>query len=364
MDKRNTLWFRPELVSAEKVAHGGKNKEGLIDFSVCVNPFPLPGEVVSAFQSADISRYPDSEAFVLANGLSDIHGCSPDEILVCNGISQAIFLIAFVLLDRGRRVLIAGPTYGEYEKNCRLMGADIRRINSRPEDGFSPAMDELIRDIRQITPSVVWICNPNNPTGVLLSSREISDLTAICAEQGSYLVIDEAYMNFVAEGTGFSAAAQENIIVLRSLTKDFAVPGLRLGYVKADPKIIRLLQGAQPEWSLNSPSLAAGAAALQVLDEYRSQWEQLRRETERLTADLANLRFDVFPGKANFLLIRDTERGGINCNRFSSILLKEGLILRDCSSFGLKGYMRIGTSLPQYNRRLVEVLELGELWEE
>ncbi len=372
---------RSELIRASRVPHGGgRENRGMIDFSVCLNPFPLPQAVLRAIREADPRSYPDSNGSVLQEKLAKIHHCSSEEILLANGISQAIFLTAFAFLERGDRVVIAAPSYGEYEKASRLMGGEIRFV-----DCFSPKRREvqtlkygsghcdpltlLSSQIIKEKPKIVWICNPNNPTGDLIDSKGMEQIREACLRAPALLVVDEAYMNFTDPERQYNAEG-ENCITLHSMTKDFSIPGLRLGYLKAPEKLLTIIGAARPEWSLNAPALAAGEAALASLGEYRKQWEDLRQETVALASSLSSIGFQLLPPAANFLMVREREaappESNLSCceeefrppgpgrKGLFSRMKEKGMVLRDCSSFRLPGWYRIGTNLPKYNRKLIE----------
>lgn len=365
---------RKELLQIEQVVHGGRALEReLTDFSVCLNPFPLPDSVQKALGRADSCRYPDSNGRSLQEALARHHQCDPEEILLTNGISQAIFLTAFAYLERGDRVLIAGPTYGEYEKNCRIMGAETETSNAfspgEPGTPGSGITSSLIRHIEEGKPKIFWICNPNNPTGALLPREEMGKLHAACLKAGSLMVTDEAYMNFTDPERRFSAGAESAgntggayCLTLHSMTKDFSIPGLRLGYIKGARELIKPIAAARPEWSLNAFALAAGEAALDALEDFVIQWGELRRETLLLAEELGGLGLQLLPPAANCILFRDPlevertkgkEAAGGN---LGDLLAREGMVLRDCSSFGLPGWYRIGTNRPEANRRLIETI--------
>lgn len=363
--------LRPELVTAEPVFHGGPDIGGFLrrsvdpgsflDFSTCLNPFPPPKQVLEALHAGKIDTYPDSKATLLVDLLSEINNRHREEIICVNGLSQAIFLIAFSLIKKGDPVMVIGPTYGEYEKNSRLMGAKVRTFTLSEKNGFIPVIEDLEQEIQKTAPKVVWLCNPNNPTGVIWDSEDLEKVKHACRKKQSFLIIDEAYMNFT-EHRKRGTVAGENIITMRSMTKDFSIPGLRLGYVMAHKQVVSALRKAQPEWSLNAMALAAGTAALGALHEYGSQWERVRALTLELAEGIRGIGYTLFPPEANYILFRDDIRGGIRIDRFRHILGEARILVRDCTSFGLHGYIRVGTSTPPNNAALVDNLSRSELW--
>jgi histidinol-phosphate aminotransferase len=344
--------IRPELLTSQTVPHGGREAKPF-DFSVCLNPFPLPDPVVTAIAAVPTNRYPDTRGRQLAGELARLHGCDPERLLLTNGVSQAIFLTAFGLLERGRNVLVVGPTYEEYAKNSALMGARIDSFRAKPQEGFTLSIPSLIRTIGELKPALTWICNPNNPTGLLLDRRDIEEIADSCSSCGGLLVVDEAYMNFVDENRRYCAEA-ENIVVLRSMTKDFALPGLRLGYSIAPHRIARALSAARPEWSINAPALAAGLAAIQHREVFETQWRRLRLQRQSLETAAETLGYRIFPGTANFFLLYSGAEG--RARKFREHLAVSDIALRDCTSFDLPGFYRIGISSEENNRQLLGFL--------
>ncbi|WP_020611220.1 pyridoxal phosphate-dependent aminotransferase [Sediminispirochaeta bajacaliforniensis] len=344
--------IRPELLTSQRVVHGGREAKPF-DFSVCLNPYPLPDSVATAIAAAPMERYPDTRGQKLTGELAMLHGCDPERLLLTNGVSQAIFLTAFGLLERGRNVLIIGPTYEEYAKNSALMGARLSIFRAQPQEGFTLSIPSLIRTIGELKPALTWICNPNNPTGLLLDKRDIEELADSCSSYGGLLVVDEAYMNFVDENRRYCAEAK-NVVVLRSMTKDFALPGLRLGYIIAPHRIARALSAACPEWSINAPALAAGLAAIRLREAFETQWQRLRLQRQSLEGAAAALGYGIFPGTANFFLLYSGANA--RARRFREHLAASDIALRDCTSFNLPGFYRIGISSEENNRQLLGFL--------
>lgn len=359
---------RQEILDCRPVHHGGRTGSGgsdLIDFSVSLNPYPIPEAVRTAVCTCDPVNYPDTGASRLRERLEECLHVPSDELLVVNGVSQGIFLTAMCFLDRGDRVIIQGPTYGEYEKNSRLFGAEVHHIRTHPDNGFEPDIDLMIKTVRAVRPRLVWLCNPNNPTGKLLTTEQLTSIAECCSDHQTLLVVDEAYIQFTdtPERHAFRHPAA---IIMRSMTKDFSLAGLRIAYMQADSRIIRLLRRIQPEWSLNAPALAAAEAALDSIDQYIIQWHTVRKETTFLERELRRIGLPVFSSAANFILagFRSSMNGTvISRELFHRRLLQQGVAVRDCSSFGLPDHVRIGTRTEPENRILVSVLQQEGLWE-
>ena len=331
----------------------GFSPEEVLDFSVNVNPFGPPPAVREALARVAIVRYPDTRAGALRERLAAINGVVPEEVLVTNGLSQAIWLLALAYIRPGDLALVLAPTFGEYRVACELIGARVESWWSRAEDGFRPNIEAIASWVRDHRPRLTWLCNPNNPTGLYLTEKEVRPLLEACVEAGGLLVVDEAYINFVESAWASVALLKSgHLVLLRSMTKDYALAGLRLGYLLAPAEVIEVLSKVQPPWSVNAVAQEAGLAALESEGHYRDAWCKLRGLTQALRRSLLELGLEAFPTDANFLLIRVGDGA-----RAREELWAHRILVRDCASFGLPAYIRVGARLEEDNRRLVSCLK-------
>lgn len=341
-----------------RVYHGGRLQgriEGLIDFSVSINPYALPETVLKAIESSDPVSYPDSEAEGLVSAICSHHGYCSSSVRVTNGISQAISLIALCFIDPGDHVLILGPTYGEYASTSTLFGARVTEILPEDEHSFCYDVGSILETIeRQRDTKLVWVCNPNNPTGVLLSREDLSLIAEACRGIGAILVVDDAYRNFTDHPEDLEFTHPQAII-MRSMTKDYSLAGLRLGYMVAEREIIERISCLQPEWSINSIALSAGQAVFSAYEEYRQQWRETRTQTLQLAAGLRALGLRVIPPTANTILVDLQDR--VHKEELQRVLHTRSMTVRDCSSFGLAQYIRIGCRRQEENERLIEAMK-------
>lgn len=354
-------FVRPEILTGRPARHGGLDyarlrKEGVtpgevLDFSVSTNPFPPCPEIAEAVSGAALTRYPDSASGELRAALAELHGVAPESVLVTNGLAQAIFLCAFAFADRGKTALIASPTFGEYRSASELAGAGILEVPAREEEEFAFPLADLEDHVRTARPSLAWVCSPNNPTGILPSKEELLRMLSACNGTGTLLVLDEAYVNFAPPGSSALPLMGPGLLLLRSMTKDYGLTGLRLGYILGDPRLVGYLASIQPPWSVNACAQAAGLAALRARGYYEAQWAALRKLAADLARDLAEAGFPPLPSSGNFLLFRAGNTG-----RLRDFLWERRILARDCSSFGLSGYVRVGVKSGEENRRLVECL--------
>ena len=218
---------------------------------------------------------------------------------------------------------------------------------------FSWDISEVVRRIAQERPRLVFVCNPNNPTGVYLSREDIEPMAESAAACGALLVIDEAYLSFVADPwDAMNLPSIDNVVLLRSMTKDYALTGLRLGYAIASEEVIANLEAFQPDWSVNGLAQAAGLVALADTAYLPRAREAVEQSKEYLSDRLDRLSITVHPSAANFMLVNV-----INATAWHDNLMRLGLFVRDCTSFGLPEFIRIGIRSMAACQRLLEGME-------
>ncbi|HID56242.1 TPA: histidinol-phosphate aminotransferase family protein, partial [Candidatus Poribacteria bacterium] len=286
-----------------KLKRLGMREEGLIDFSVNLNPLGPPKELIRLLRERlwEIGRYPEGRSESLRSKLAGWLGVPDDCLIVSNGSTQLIYAACRAL--RPRRVLILQPTFSEYERAATRCGAHISEISLKPDDGFKPRADELIDRLKRV--DMAFICNPNNPTGRLLERDLLLDLVRRFPEVA--FVLDEAFIDFADRPSSLLGEAKGlmNLIVLRSPSKLLAVPGLRLGYAVSNPQLIRKLEDEIELWSVNTLAQLAGEM-LPKLEGFIEEGTQLvRKEREFLRSELSKIEgMFPFPSQANFLLVR------------------------------------------------------------
>ncbi len=324
----------------------GLAERDLLDFSQNINPLGMPSAAAEAAVRAlreDGGVYPDAHYRHLREALAGYLDVSPERILPTNGGAEALFLAARGA-RAGSRALILEPTFSEYAAAATAAGLEpVSRVARRPENGFrlDPA---ALEDLDRV--GLVFLCNPNNPTGEALERSRVLEVAERVLGSGAVLVVDEAFADF-APDIGVVAEARRNLYVARSLTKFFGMPGLRLGcLVCVDP---RRVQRFQPSWPVNALAAASGAAAVRQLAFVRSSIAEVNLLREELVAALGALPgLTPFPGAANFLLVHGPEG-------LSGRLARRGILVRSCEPFaglGL-GYFRVAVRARAENERLV-----------
>lgn len=305
------------------------------DFSVNCNPLGPPPGVAAAIASVDVARYPDDRCLPLRRALAEETGVPPEGIAVGNGSVELIWLLAAAYLRQGDGVLVVGPTFGEYARAAAIHGASVAQYRSAEESDFRPDLAEVVAAVARLRPRLVFLCNPNNPSGVYLGRREVEAVLAAC--RNGLLVVDEAYMPFVERAESLLDLLDDGAVLLRSLTKDYALAGLRLGYALAAPEVVRALEKVRPPWSVNAAAQAAGLAALADREHLARARREVAAARSYLAHELPRLGLRAIPSAANFLLVRVGDAAALR-----AALLARGCCVRDCTSFGLPEYIRIG----------------------
>lgn len=335
----------------------GVPPEAILDFSASINPLgPPPGvreAVAAAFDR--LVHYPDSDCTELAAALARQHGVQPANVCVANGSTELIFLLP--RLTAGKRALLIAPTFSEYAIALEQSGWGYDRFVLSHDDGFSLSLDALRRELAKGY-GLLFLCNPGNPTGRLYSREEVAALLPLCRETGTLLVLDEAFMDFCEEGSAKELVVASGAgVVLRSMTKFYAIPGLRLGYALAAASLTQRLAAIRPPWSVGTLAQVAGLAALADGEHVARTCAYVAAERAFLADGLAELRgVRICQGAANYLLA--CLDGGLTAASLQERLLPERILIRDCANFqGLDGrFFRVAVRSRAENERLLAAL--------
>jgi histidinol-phosphate aminotransferase len=341
---------RPEILALEPYAHASWDP-ALERLHANENPWRAHGDATGS----GLNRYPEPHPHAVEARLATLYGVRPEQLIAGRGSDEAIDLLARAFLAAGRdAALVCPPTFGMYAVAARIQGARVVEVPLRAADW---SLDEAAL-LAAATPDVrlVFLCSPGNPTGRALPAASIERMLVAFADR-ALVVVDEAYAEFSGEAS-FAARLAEfpNLVVLRTLSKAYALAGARCGTLLADPAIVALLGRIIPPYSMATPTCEAVLAALSPagLEEAATRIELLRRERMRLAAGLAGLALvrRVDPSDANFLYVECTDAAaGLARAR------EAGLLIRDFSR-GLRtpGAVRITIGTPAQNDRLLEAL--------
>ena len=328
-----------------------RQSKEILDFSTCCNPYGPPPSVQSALAGAEIALYPDPDCREFISLLSSSTGAPVDNLIATNGSTELLRLAALAYTGAGDTVVIPSPTYGEYELACQIANARIVKYQMKERIGFRLDADDFIAFSRNHRPSAIFICNPNNPTGQYIDFSDIKKI--ISSFPDTLIVLDEAYVAFTADAwDSLKLLEYPNILIVRSMTKDFALAGLRLGYGIAPREIINTLKKIRPPWNVNSFAQQAGIAALNSPHYMRKCSALINKGRDYLMSQLESLGYEVLPTGTNFFLVRVG-----NAGKFQRGLLDRGFLVRDCSSFGLPGYVRLAPRRMQDCRSLIAAIK-------
>lgn len=311
-----------------------------LDFSANVSPLGLPGGVRRAMaQSLENAHlYPDPLCRALRAGLAEHLGQPAEQILCGAGAADLIFRL--VLAVRPKTALVTAPTFAEYEQALALAGCEVEHLTLREQTGFVPGQDLL--DAVRPGIDIVFLCEPNNPTGRTSPKALLQQVLARCAGCGALLVVDECFNEFLPDPAGhtllgeLSGKTGKHLAILRAFTKSFAMAGLRLGYALCgDAGLAERLYHCGPPWAVSGPAQAAGVAALQAAPDCLPKLRAvIGAERPRLAAALEAMGCRVIPGEANYLLFYHALPDGSPDGTLAARLRTKGVLLRDCSNYG------------------------------
>jgi L-threonine-O-3-phosphate decarboxylase len=352
---------RKSFALAKECKHGGKVHEASsllgaepLDFSANINPLgspPLENLVLEELKK--IGHYPDNTYRLFRRAAADFVEVEPEHIVPGNGSSELIRLFAEVCLEEGDLALIPFPTFGEYENQSLLAGGATKRVEIGL-DGL-PVLCES--DLNRA--KALFLCNPNNPTGKLLSRELVLDLAQRCEKRRIFLLVDEAFIELAdpEQSVASIAPSMNYLFVMRSLTKSFGVPGLRLGFGVTNATLAKIMNMARIPWSISSIAAAAGAHLLGCKEHLESSRELIQEEQAFLIPALQSLGFEPLPSSVNFILV-NIERSGLSSERLAERTMACGVLVRDCQSFGLgRSYIRVAVRGREENKQLIAALE-------
>lgn len=328
-----------------------------LDFSANVSPLGLPAGVAAAITNAlpTADRYPDPLCRELRAALAGAEGVPADWILCGNGAADLIFRLALAV--RPRRALLPAPTFAEYEAALQTVGCAVQRVFLREENEFA-VTEEFIDAVTPET-DIVFLCQPNNPTGQVMPPALVERLVRRCAECGAVLVVDECFLDFLPDRDALTAKQllrdAPQLIILKAFTKLYAMAGVRLGYALCgDAALLEKMRGAGQPWAVSSLAQAAGLAALQETVYAGAVRALIAEQRPRMAAGLRALGLRVMDGQANYLLFRATPD-------FGEKLHRRGAVVRSCANYpGLDAaWYRTAVRTAEENTRLLQIM--GEI---
>ena len=334
--------------------HGGDiyRHPDVIDFSVNTNPLGAPESVKRAVQEsvADIEHYPDVRCEALREAISGFEQVNMEEILCGNGAAELFF--AAVQAVRPQKALVTAPSFSEYEEALRSVGAEVEYYYLCEEDNFQIREDYVDKLSKEI--DMIFLCNPNNPTGQIIDRDMLIKILDRCKKQNIIVILDECFLEFLDEPNRYEMSdlreEYPNLLIIKAFTKIFSMPGLRLGYaISSNQDTLEEMSWKLQQWNVSVPAQMAGVAALERPEEYiRQTREYVSGQREYMRNIMKMMGYVVFASKANYLFFKG--RPGLEKEA-----LEAGFLIRDCQNYeGLsEGFYRIAVRTKEENERLI-----------
>ena len=342
-----------------KRAHGGdiySFSKNIIDFSSNINPLGIKREIISEIKNSiyDICVYPDIKCNELRYAISRKEGVDSDFIICGNGAAELIFNI--VLAVKPKTALFTAPTFSEYEHAVDIFSAKKKYYTLKERNSFD--IREDIIDYIDSDTDIVFICNPNNPTGRRIKKELILKILNRCEEVNTFVVIDECFMDFVYNGEKYSSIDfindYDNFIILKAFTKMYALPGLRLGYaICKNKRVIENIYLSRQPWNVSSIAQNAGIAALRDTDFIKETIEYILHEKEYIQKEFKRLGVKYFNSDTKFILFK-------NKKEFDKKIIEFDILIRNCGNYrGLnEEYYRIAIKRHDENIKFIKAVEI------
>lgn len=334
--------------------HGGDiySREISLDFSANLNPSGMPEGVKTALKNSvsEWENYPDPLCRKLCKALSEYENFPIENIVCGNGAADLIYRL--VKAVNPKKVIVTAPTFSEYEKALSENGTEI--LHYYLSEKYDFAIDKGILNVLDSSTDMIFLCNPNNPTGQYVPKDILKSVAEKCLENNIILVCDECFLSFVTDGKSKSIRhfLNKNVIILNAFTKIYSMAGLRLGYALfGSTELAETVQKTGQYWSVSTPAQIAGIAALNEKNYIEKTVQLINKERDFLTVELQKFGFRVFKSEANFILFR--------CDMpLDELLLREKIAIRNCGNYeGLSdGYFRIAVRNHEENAMLITAI--------
>lgn len=340
----------------EKYSHGGEiyNKKVTLDYSTNINPLGLPPSVKSTLinNMDQFVLYPDNTCGTLSTAIADYEQINKDFIICGNGASDLIFRLCFAL--KPKKALLLAPTFSEYEKALHAAGSDIDYYLLDEKEEFD-ITDKVVDNLNESI-DILFLCNPNNPVGNLISQDVLEKIMNKCLECKIFLVMDECFLDFVEGGKEYSLKRyvkdKDSLFILKAFTKIYAMAGLRLGYgICSNTQLLIRMQNMGPSWNVSIPAQIAGVEALKQ-QEYIHETEVLiKRERSYLYNNLLELGLKVYQPSANYIFFK-------SIGELYDVMLTKGILIRQCDNYNQlsQEYYRIAVRNHEDNIELINQL--------
>lgn len=333
--------------TARDEAVAGVARGALLDFSANINPYGPSPAMRRTLQSVCIDRYPDPFADEARDAIGARLGVPRSDLALGNGASELLWSLARACLAPGRRVLVVGPTFSEFPAAAAATGADLR-VWTAPAPQFTIDLDAVGACMAGV--DAVYLCAPNSPTGQSVAASAIASWAA--RHPAATVIVDQSFLSLSSQWSDAAVAMPTNVVRVRSLTKDHAIPGVRVGYALAAAETIARLDANRPAWTVNAYALAAVGCAVEEDSFVAVSRAQLLRDRDWLGAELTARGLSCAESMTSFLLVHV----GSAATTRERLLRDHRLLVRDCTSFGLPEHIRVSARPRTEAARLVAAL--------
>lgn len=344
----------------------GTDKNNILDFSSNINPLGIPDSVKKAcFNSIEHSnKYPDINSRELVKSISINENVPESFIFPSNGAAEAIFRIVFYL--NPKKGLVTAPAFSEYESALKSARGAVEYYNLLKENNFK-IQDDILNYINPEI-NIVFLCNPNNPTGQLTNKETLENIIKFCKQLNIFVVIDECFLDFVQNKEDFSTVnllnTYDNLIVLKAFTKIYAIPGIRLGYcMSSNIQLIEGLKISGPPWNVSNIAQEAGKAALQEKEYVKKSVLYINEQRKYLNDELNKLNIKTYDSYANYILFKIYDKIDLK-----EEMLKKNILIRSCSNYKnlSDDYYRIAVKSSEENKQFINTLKeiIGNQWKQ
>lgn len=340
--------------------HGGNQPSEILDFSANINPLGMPENVrkILTENIEKFTQYPDPYCTELTEKLSEHENCTGKNIVCGNGADDLIYRIVHAL--KPERALLVAPTFSEYEKALKEVKCKIKFHTLQKSENFR-ITSRISDDLCGV--DIFFLCNPNNPTGSLISRELLENISEQCIKKNILVAADECFLDFTGKRKDYSMPLNENTIILKAFTKIYAMAGLRLGYmISGSTELAEKVRNIGQYWSVSVPAQLAGTAALNETDYIEKSVSLIKNERNYLYSSLKETGITVYPSETNYLLL--------HCPfPLDELLYREKIAVRNCGNYrGLdKNYFRIAVRNHDENIKLVnavkKITEGLDLWQ-
>ncbi|MEI6856479.1 threonine-phosphate decarboxylase CobD [Psychrilyobacter sp.] len=347
--------------------HGGniyklKREKGIevLDYSANINPLGLSDRLKEAVieNLSILEKYPDPDYLEMKKIIADYNGIGIDNIVVGNGATEIMFLYAKCL--KPRKVLIISPTFAEYERALKSTDCDVEYFQLREDEEFILNIPRLKETLDE-TYDLLVVCNPNNPTGKFIKKDTLDDLAKFCLTKDTKILLDEAFIEFVEGNLSESILEyrNENVFIVRALTKFFAIPGLRLGYgITFDSELKEKIESSREPWSVNAIAELATKVLLEDSEYIEKSENWIRKEKEYMYRELCNIEgIKPYKTESNFILVKLIN--GMEVEEFREKMISLGVLVRNASNFNYldNSYFRLAIKDRENNRKVLRCVE-------